>query len=193
MKITITIMLALLLLSITAQEGNQPSPKKEASWIDSVAFTLLGGPHDAPIFTRLMNKLGQVGVVLGGAIFGYFKLFRKKKERKERINSHLSEELVSLVSKVDGQGDEMSKKAELLVHELAVNSEGARRSMGIHSANNQVNFAIQIEVTDVVEDSPFIYSLIMKGTDPQGSSEFTGYAAFVRYGLELRLEQTYPN
>ena len=59
--------------------------------------------------------------------------------------------------------------------------------MGIHNSNGQLLFVIQIEVKDTIEDSRFIYSLSMKGNDPQGVSEFTGYAVFVKKGLELRL------
>ena len=81
MKLKVITLMILLLLTVHAQKPKKKSSNKNGGLIDSIAFTLLGGPYDAPISTRIMNKLGHIGVVLGGALFGYFKLFRKRKDR----------------------------------------------------------------------------------------------------------------
>lgn len=51
--------------------------------------TILGGPHDVPISTRLLNKAGQfISIIIGGlgSLFAYLKFFRNRKSRSEKID-----------------------------------------------------------------------------------------------------------
>lgn len=63
--------------------------------------------------------------------------------------------------------------------------------MALRSNNNAINFNITIEVEEVLEESLLIYSITMKGTDPEGKSGFTGFVTFKNRLMEVRLEQTY--
>ena len=47
----------------------------------SIVNTILGGPNDAPILSRIMNKISHIITVLLGSVFAYFKWFRQRKSR----------------------------------------------------------------------------------------------------------------
>jgi hypothetical protein len=84
-------LLLLLLLCVysqsTRKQGKTPSSKPtDDNFIMSIVNTILGGPYDAPISTRIMNKLGYIATGLFGSVFAYFKWFRQRKNRREKIN-----------------------------------------------------------------------------------------------------------
>jgi hypothetical protein len=84
-------LLLLLLLCVYSQsarkQGKTPSSKPtDDNFIMGIVNTILGGPYDAPISTRIMNKLGYIATGLFGSIFAYFKWFRQRKNRREKIN-----------------------------------------------------------------------------------------------------------
>ncbi len=58
----------------------------------SIVNTILGGPYDAPILTRIMNKVGHFATLLFGSVFAYFKWFRQRKNRIEKINEFIGDE-----------------------------------------------------------------------------------------------------
>jgi preprotein translocase subunit YajC len=74
------------------QSKNPLSKPSEDNFLMSIVNTILGGPHDAPILTRLMNKVSHIATVLLGSVFAYFKWFRQRKQRREKINEFIGEE-----------------------------------------------------------------------------------------------------
>lgn len=94
MKIKKVIILLLLLLLLFAQSAKRqaktPTPNpNDSNFLMSLVNTVLGGPYDAPILSRLMNKVGQFAAALIGSVFVYFKWFRKQKNRREKINEFI--------------------------------------------------------------------------------------------------------
>lgn len=95
-KVVLWILL-ILLLSVHCQtskkqqkiEQNKPS---NDNFIMSIVNTILGGPYDAPILTRIMNKVSHIATIALGSVFAYFKWFRQKKNRKEKINEWIGDE-----------------------------------------------------------------------------------------------------
>jgi hypothetical protein len=86
-------LLALLLILLLACGVSQSSKKQQAkakpepdNFLMTIVNTILGGPHDAPIMTRIMNKISYMGTAILGSIFAYFKWFRQRKNRREKIN-----------------------------------------------------------------------------------------------------------
>jgi len=53
--------------------------------IDYIAYSILGGPRDASLMSRIANRAVGLLSVLFGSIFTYFKWFRNKKRRDDRI------------------------------------------------------------------------------------------------------------
>lgn len=85
----IFILLAVMLVLAHCQSSKKSKgqdSKESDGFLMSIVNTILGGPYDAPILTRLMNKVGHVATVLFGSIFAYFKWFRQRKNRREKIN-----------------------------------------------------------------------------------------------------------
>lgn len=72
--------------------GFSTTPKSPMGILDTIAYQILGGPQDASILTRIGNKIGQIATVLIGSLFGYFKFFRNRKNRQERINEYFGDE-----------------------------------------------------------------------------------------------------
>lgn len=89
------ILLALMLVLTSCQSSKKSKgqdSKANDGFLMSIVNTILGGPYDAPITTRLMNKVGHVATVLFGSIFAYFKWFRQRKNRREKINEYIGDE-----------------------------------------------------------------------------------------------------
>ena len=85
----IAFLLLVLLMTASCQsvkkQSKAPQPSSDNIFMN-IVNTVLGGPYDAPISTRIMNKLSHVATVLIGSIFAYFKWFRQRKNRREKIN-----------------------------------------------------------------------------------------------------------
>jgi len=87
-KIFLRSLLFFLLFTIAFSQYSKKSSKTMTPNKDN-AFeiainTILGGPHDAPISTRILNKAGHIiSILIGsvGSIFAYFKWFRNRKNR----------------------------------------------------------------------------------------------------------------
>jgi hypothetical protein len=58
----------------------------------TIVNTILGGPYDAPIITRVMNKISHIATLLLGSVFAYFKWFRQRKNRRDKINEFIGDE-----------------------------------------------------------------------------------------------------
>lgn len=86
-----------LLLSLGTCQNNrrgkkgQNAPTEPAGIFDSVANILFPGPSDAPILTRIFNKISYYASGILISIVSYFAFFRNKKKRTEAINSFLGE------------------------------------------------------------------------------------------------------
>jgi hypothetical protein len=184
-------LLLLLLVCAICQSAKKQAKAKPAdeSFLMSIVNTVLGGPYDAPILTRLMNKISHIGTVLLGSLFAYFKWFRQRKNRREKINEYIGEEKHQFALTVESEAALLGEhEAEHITYDL--NSEKTRM-MALRSNNNSINFNIEVAVEEVLEESLLIYHLTMRGTDPEGRSTFTGFLTFKDRLLEMRLEQTY--
>ena len=86
-NIIVLFAIMLVLANCQSSKKNKGQDTKDSDgFLMSIANTILGGPYDAPILTRLMNKVGHVATVLFGSIFAYFKWFKQRKNRREKIN-----------------------------------------------------------------------------------------------------------
>lgn len=191
-KGNLIILLAVMLLLANCQSSKKSKgqdAKTNDGFLMSIVNTILGGPYDAPISTRLMNKVGHVATVLFGSIFAYFKWFRQRKNRREKINEYIGEEKQKFALIAEAEAKTIGEKvAEKIIYEL--NSDKARM-IAIKSGNGTINFNIKVDVDEITEESILIYDVKMSGSDPEGNSKFTGVATFKDRLLELRLEQTY--
>lgn len=189
-KVIILLAVILVLASCQSSKKNKgQDTKTNDGFLMSIVNTILGGPYDAPITTRLMNKVGHVATVLFGSIFAYFKWFRQRKNRREKINEYIGEEKQKFALIAEAEAKAIGEKvAEKIIYEL--NSEKPRM-IAIKSANGTINFNIKVDVDEITEESILIYDVKMSGNDPEGNSKFTGIATFKDKLLELRLEQTY--
>lgn len=97
----------LLLLCASCQSSKRQSKTTSqptnGNVLMSLVNTILGGPYDAPILTRLMNKVSHVATVLIGSVFAYFKWFRQRKQRREKINEFIGEEKHKFALDVDAE------------------------------------------------------------------------------------------
>lgn len=89
----------LLICSLQCQNSNKKGPKitkssekADENFLMSIVNTILGGPYDAPILTRIMNKISHFATLLLGSVFAYFKWFRQRKNRTEVINEYIGDE-----------------------------------------------------------------------------------------------------
>jgi uncharacterized membrane protein YuzA (DUF378 family) len=61
-------------------------PSTPDGLVMNIINTILGGPHDAPILTRIMNKITHIIGILATGLIAYFKFFWQKKKRAEKIS-----------------------------------------------------------------------------------------------------------
>lgn len=89
-KSLLPLLLLLLLLACTVCQSSKKQQSKgkpeSDNFLMAIVNTILGGPYDAPIITRIMNKISYMGTAILGSIFAYFKWFRQRKNRREKIN-----------------------------------------------------------------------------------------------------------
>lgn len=89
----VKLLLFILLLTLAACQSTKKQQSKVKSESDNLLMTIintvLGGPYDAPIMTRIMNKISYMGTAILGSIFAYFKWFRQRKNRREKINEYI--------------------------------------------------------------------------------------------------------
>ena len=91
--ILLLFILALCLGQYSKKSSKTASAPTKGNVLEMAINTILGGPYDMPIATRIMNKAGHFASILFGSIgsvFAYFKWFRNKKSRSEQIDEFIA-------------------------------------------------------------------------------------------------------
>ena len=94
LKITVVILLLTLCFSQYSKKSGKNNAQNKGNIFDLAINTILGGPHDAPLSTRLLNKAGQfISIIIGslGSLYAYFKFFKNRKSRSEKIDEFIAE------------------------------------------------------------------------------------------------------
>lgn len=79
-------------------------------------------------------------------------------------------------------------KADKVIYQLNFEKQ---RKIEIKSANGKLQYNITLKHKEAEEDSHNMYNIKMEGVDPEGKSEFVGFATFKSQRMQLALAQTH--